>query len=272
VRHLFGEMAVPFMSQVRDFMLELAHTDASTSWIELCEPALQSLRSTCQQLETPELGRALDEYVAWLERAKTEESGRIEGEVRNELLASYRRMTEILPEAFEVEGGREPVIVELLLLQVPGVHKRTVKKLYAAGVNQLEAFLAGKPGDISAVSGIDLDVAERIVQKFQDYRRRAHSMLARAAPDEERAALGALVERLREQDAAYQRAREGWSKEAVSAKRRARRERSQIVKEIYLVLARMGEKERIEQLEKLPVGAQLERLVELLEQSEATGA
>ena len=265
VRQLFSEMAGSFMRQVRDFMLELRHTDASTSWIELCEPALQSLRSTCEQLDTPHLAEALDEYVGLLQEAKVSGSGRVEGAIRQSVLACYDRMVELLPEAFEVSGGREPVIVQLLLLQVPGVHKRTVEKLYAAGVHHIEAFLKGKPAELAAVSGIELELAERIVQKFHDYRRRVSSLVAQSIPDEERDVLLRMVEQLREQNEGYERARAGWSAEHRATKRRLRRQRGQTLKEIYVVLARMGEVERIDELEKLPVRAQLEQLERFLE-------
>jgi hypothetical protein len=270
VRRLFSEMAVPFMSQVRDFMLELRHADASTSWIDLCEPALHSLRATCDQLDTPELATALDEYMTLLASVRESPSGRVDGRVREDLLSCYDRMTELLPEAFKVSEGREPVIVQLLLLQVPGVHKRTIHKLYAAGVNHLEAFLDGKPDEIASVAGIELELARRIVAKFRDYRRRVSSMVAESIPDEENGVLASLVERLRALDEDYQRARTGWSEQDVAAKRRLRRERGHSLKEIYVVLARMGEVERIEALQRLPVRRQLEQL-ELFVQSPGWG-
>ncbi len=265
VRQLFGEMAGAFMSQVRDFMVELRHTDASTAWIEVCEPALQSLRTTCGQLDAPQLVRALDEYVQLLEAAKGAVGGRIAGELREAVLACYDRMVEQLPEAFEVSGGREPVIVQLLLLQVPGVHKRTVDKLFAAGVHHLEAFLRSRPDDLAAVAAIDVELAARIVAKFQDYRRRVSSLVAPVIPDEEREILSRRIEQLREQDEGYEKARAGWSTGDVAAKRRYRRQRGQTLKEIYVVLARMGEVDRIDRLQKLPVRTQLEDLERFLD-------
>jgi hypothetical protein len=265
VRQLFSEMAGAYLRQVRDFMLELRHTEASTSWIELCEPALQSLRATCEQLETPQLAEALDEYVALLHEAQAAGSGRVEGALRDSVLGCYDRMVALLPEAFEVSGGREPVIVQLLLLQVPGVHKRTVEKLYAAGVHHIEAFLKGKPEELAAVAGIEMELAERIVAKFQDYRRRVSSLVAQSIPEEERVTLLRMVDQLREQNEGYERARAGWAAEDRAAKRRLRRQRGQTLKEIYVVLARMGEVERIDELQKLPVRGQLERLERFLE-------
>jgi hypothetical protein len=258
-------MIVPYLRQVRDFMLELRHTDASASWIELCEPALLSLRATCEQLEASELATALDEYLALLGASKKAPEGRIDGQLRTDLLACYDRMIGLLPDAFEVSGDREAVIVQLLLLQVPGVHKRTIQKLFAAGVNHLDAFLHGVPDEIAAVAGIDVALAERILSKFRDYRRRVSSMVAQSIPQEERDVLARMVEKLREQNDSYERARKGWSPEDRGAKRRLRRARMETLKEIYVVLARMGEVQRIEQLERLPVSRQLEQLERFLE-------
>ncbi len=215
VRQLFSEMAVPFMSQVRDFMLELRHTDASTAWIDMCGPALASLRATCDQLDMPELARSLDDYVALLSEAKLDPSGHVHGEIRQRLLDCYQHMTELLPEAFEVGTGREPVIVQLLLLQVPGVHKLTIEKLYKAAAHQFDVFPHANPAELAEVAAIELDLAERIVEKFLDYRRRVHSVVTQFMPGEEHDNLSRLVALLREQERDFVRASASWSSHRV---------------------------------------------------------
>lgn len=266
VRQLFGEMAVPFMSQVRDFMLELRHTDASTAWIEMCEPAVQSMRATCEPLDMPELGVALDEFAALLRQAKDAPSGRVDGELRERLLACHRHMIELLPEAFEVGAGREPVIVRLLLLQVPGVYKLTLDKLYRAGLHQIDAFLHGKPDEIAAVAGIELGLAERIVRSFREYRERVESVITQFTPGEEYDRLRELVARLREQHQAFETARAGWSEQALQDKKRLRRERGETQSNIYVALARLGEVELIDVLQRYSVERQLEELERYLAQ------
>ncbi|MBN2194587.1 MAG: hypothetical protein JW751_17350 [Polyangiaceae bacterium] len=263
IRQLFAEMAVPYMRPVRDFMLELSHTDSSISWLEACEPALEALRATSRQLDMPDLCLAIDGCLELFATAKTVAHERIAGELRAELLARFSRLTELLPEALEVGGGREPLIVQLILLQVPGVHKRTVEKLTRAGVHHLDAFLYGTPDEIAAVADIDLVLATRITEKFRDYASRFRSLITQLEPQEEHAALARLVAQLREQDTAFERARAGWSKEDVLDKRRLRRDRSVTLKEIYVVLIRLGEGERVDLLEKLPVRRQLEELESL---------
>ncbi len=263
LRQLFSEMASSYTRPVRDFMEELSHTDASRSWLDACAPSLEALRATSDQLGMVELRDALDACLALFATARQAAPERLAGELRAELLARFSRLTELLPSAFEVGGSREPILVQLLLLQVPGVHKRTVEKLARAGVCRLDALLGGKPEEIAVVAGIELELATRITGRVREYAGRVRSMLAELEPKEENATLVCLVARLREQDDAFERARAGWSKEHVEAKRRLRGERSVTLKEIYVVLVRLGEVERVDALQRLPVRRQLEELEQL---------
>jgi len=260
IRELFSEMAGSYTRPVRDFVEELSHADASKSWLEACAPALEALRATSRQLGMVELGAALDSCLEAFATVRASAGERIAGAERAELLARFARLTAVLPAAFEVGGSREPLLVQLLLLQVPGVHKRTVEKLARAGVTRLDALLRGEPEEIAAVAGIELELARRITERFREYAGRVRSMLAQLEPREEHAALLGLVARLRTEDDAFERASAGWSKKHVEDKRRLRGERSATLKEIYVVLVRLGEVERVEALQKLPVRRQLEEL------------
>lgn len=260
IRELFSEMAGSYTRPVRDFVEELSHADASKSWLEACAPALEALRATSRQLGMVELGAALDSCLEAFATARASAHERISGAQRTELLARFSRLTAVLPAAFEVGGSREPILVQLLLLQVPGVHKRTVEKLARAGVTHLDALLRGEPAEIAAVAGIELELATRITERFREYAGRVRSMLAQLEPREEQAALLRLVARLRTEDEAFERASAGWSKKDVEDKRRLRGERSVTLKEIYVVLVRLGEVERVDALQKLPVRRQLEEL------------
>jgi hypothetical protein len=260
VRRLFEEIAVPFMSPVRDFVLELRRGPASASFLELCEPAVQSLRSSSDPLGMPALVEALDGFQALLARAKLESGASVGGEVREQILTSYDRLLELLPEAFEVGTGREAMLVQLLLLQVPGVHKLTLDKLHRAGLYGFDAFFAARADELAAVSGIELELAGRIVDRFAGYRERMSSLLASFTPAEERKNLGRLTAELRDRQSAFERASAGWSKEAKAEKKLLRKQRGDTLSEIYVVLARLGETARIDRLKTLSVDAQLEEL------------
>jgi hypothetical protein len=271
VRDLFHEMAAHHMAPVRDLMLELGRVEVASSWVALCEPTVQSMLEMCQKLEVQELSAALEQFAASLAVAKSAPSGVVQGETRQQLLATYERLMEILPRAFELGSGREAMLLHLLLLQVPGVHKFTIDKLYAAGLNQLNAFLNARPDELAAAAGIQLPVAESIVRHFRDYRQRFRSVLADPTPTEERHRLAELVERLRVENDEFERARASWTAKAQADKRRLRIERRRTLSSVYVSLARLGEVDRVDALQQKPVQRQLEELEEYLRHSSAFG-
>jgi hypothetical protein len=271
IRDLFNDLAVHHMAQVRDLMLELGRVEVATTWVSLCEPTVQSMRTMCEKLDIPDLSQALEDFAAALAVAKNALSGVVQGETREQLLAAYARMMEILPCAFELGSGREAMLLQLLLLQVPGVHKLTIDKLYAAGLHQLDAFLSARPDELAAVAGIDLRLAESIAKHFRDYRQSFRSVLAEPVPAEERRRLAGLVQRLRGEHTEFERASAGWSPEARADKRRLRRERSDTLSSIYVSLVRLGEVQRVDALKKKPIGRQLEELEEYLRRAPVLG-
>jgi hypothetical protein len=261
LRDLFHDMAAHYVGQVRDFMLELRRTEAATIWIPLCEPVVGRLRSMCETLSMPEVSSALQDFASSLEHAKNASTGVVRGAERDELLAAYDRLIMLLPRAFEIgDVGREAIIVELLLLQVPGVRSLTLEKLYRAGVHQFEGFLKADPAELAAVAGIDVSVAQQIVQRFREYRQSVTGVLAEPEPGVERSRLLQLVQLLRQQQADYERASQGWSDDAKAEKRRMRRARLETLSHAHVALARLGESERVARLKKMGVEWQLEEL------------
>ncbi len=272
IRDLFSAMAVNHMAQVRDLMLELGRVEVATTWVGLCEPAVESMRRMCEKMELPELSQALDDFAASLTVAKSAANGIVQGEPRARLLDAYQRMMQVLPCAFELGSGREAMLVQLLLLQVPGVHKLTIDKLYAAGLHQLDAFLNAKPDELAAVAGVGLDLAARITQHFRDYQRSFHSVLADPVPAEEHRRLTDLVERLRGEHAEFERvSRAHWSPEMQADKRRLLGQRRTTLSSIYVSLARLGEVDRVDALKKKPIGRQLTELEEYLRSARVLG-
>jgi len=272
VRDLFNDMAVHYVSQVRDFMLELRRAEAATTWIPLCEPAVQKLRSMCDTLAMPDLCQALDEFSAALEHAKNSPRGIVQGARRDDLLQAYEHMIALLPRAFELGTGREVMIVQLLLMRVPGVHGLTIEKLYRAGLHEFDSYLRASPAELAAVAGIDVGLARKIVQRFREYRQNVSAVLAEPAPAQERVRVAELSATLREQHDAFERASAEWSGEARTAKRKLRHERQQTLADIYVALARLGETERVASLQKMSVGRQLEEVEEYLRQFRGFGA
>jgi hypothetical protein len=221
------------------------------------------------------LHQALADFAEALTIAGADGGTTIEDAARERLLSAYGKLSSELPEAFETEAEqsrREAVIVHSLLLQIPDVRKITVDKLYAAGLTSLDVLFLAKPDDVAATTGIGMRLATRIVEHFQSYRRDIMSAPPNPQRTAERERLTTLAAQLREVHAEYEEAAQGWSDEAAQKKRKLRQARSEALLQVKVLLARLGEFERLGELEKLPFTRKIERLEHYLRESKAQQA
>jgi hypothetical protein len=268
VRELFAELAAGHMRQVRDFMIDVKWGEATRDWAGICEPAVRSLHRAAEKLELAELCTTLDEYHAALRRVAASEGRVIAGEPRDKLVTSYDRLLELMPQAFALEtdrAQRESVILQSLLLQIPDVRKVTIDKLYAAGLTSLEVMFAAKPDDIAATTGIPRGLAERIVERFRSYRRELGAAVPDATRTAERNRVAALVKDLRALHEEYERLGEQWSPMANARKKDLRRARDSTLLEAKVLLARLGEVERLSAIERQPFTGKIRELEKFLE-------
>jgi DNA repair protein RadA len=270
VRGLFAQLAVNHVRQVRDFMIDLRWRDATLDWIGICEPALRSLRRAADKLELRELCGALDRFSAALTVAQASGRRTIDGERRDALLARYEELTALMPQAFALDldrTQREAVILQSLLLQVPDVKKVTLDKLYAAGLTTLEALFLATPADIAATTGIGEAIATRIVERFRAYREQVKAAVPDATRTHERERVAELTARLRREHDEYERAAESWTREADEKRKAVRKARAQTLLDLQVVLARLGEVERLKELERLPFERKVVHLESFLEEA-----
>jgi hypothetical protein len=150
------------------------------------------------------------------------------------------------------------LIVQALLLQVPEVRKVALDRIYAAGLTNLEMFYKARPLDIAEAAGITRELSERIVARFQRYKRDMASMPPSSRKSREKTQLETLVKRLEDQNAAFDSSSKSWTSQ--SEKRRLRQERNTTVVEVTLLLARMGEVALVQELERLPFQKKAEEL------------
>jgi hypothetical protein len=254
VRRVFNDVAAIHVAQVRDVMLELRYGDAQPGWIESTQPALRSLRAMAHQMDLHDLVGALDEFCVAVDAAVTGRA-RIDDDGKAELLRRYQRLIELIPQAFELDAERdrrEPIIVEALLYQIPGVEKRTVEKLFAVGLHRLDPLIRASADEVAVVAGIRIELATAIVDQFRSYRTAASSALAAPDPLAERRALGDLLIMMSVQNDEYNHAASLWTDEARGRKQEARKQREQVFQRIKVALARLGERDLLARLDKLP--------------------
>jgi hypothetical protein len=262
VRDVFNDIAVVHVSQVRDVMLELRFGDADPAWLESTKPALRSLRAMAEQMELIELCGALDVFCEAVDAAVANRA-RIGEEAKVELLHRYQRLSELIPQAFELDAERdrrEPLIVEALLYQIDGVEKPVIDRLFAVGLNRLDALLRANLEDLMMMSGVRHEVAQAIVEQFRTYRATADAAVSTRDPAAERRSLGDLVIMLSILQDDFLRAADDWTDDARLRKRALRKEREQTFQRIRVSLVRLGDRDQLAKLERLPFN---ERIVAL---------
>jgi hypothetical protein len=245
LRATFEELAVAHVAPVRSAMMEVRWGEAQASWLEIGRPALKSLRAMASEVGHSALVEALDGFVTALQ--KVLEPGKatdLKGPSRDTLLAAYAPLASCLPRAFELEGEhdrREPIVVRALLEQVAGLEPLMIDKLMAAGLGRLQELFAARADEIAVVTGIPDDVAAAVATRIQAFRKETPATLATIDPATTLRELGALVEQLRNDHAAFETVARGWSEMDRQAKKQLRRRREIAFLQITIALVRLGD-------------------------------
>jgi hypothetical protein len=274
LRELFSALAANHMRQVREFMIGVKWGEAPRDWIPICEPAVASLLRAAKEMELADLCSALESYREALGRAAVAEGTTITGDAQANLMAAYAGLAQSMPEAFGLEGERgrrETIIVHALLQQVPDVRKATIDKIYAAGLTNLDNLFVARADEISATTGIGENLASQIVEKFQHYRREI-AVLADSTRASEKKRLGELAAELRALHQEFERASSGWSDDERAEKKRFRQARAEALLQVKVLLARLGEVDRLGQIERLPFERKIEALEQYLRESKSKEA
>lgn len=269
LRELFSSLAANHMQQVRDFMIGVRWGEAPRDWIPICEPAVASLLRAAKEMDLGDLAKALETYGEALKRAADATGTTIAGQARDGLIGAYGKLADLMPEAFGLDGERgrrEAIIVHALLQQVPEVRKITIDKIYAAGLASLDHLFLAKPDEIAATTGMSESLAERIVEKVQRYRQEIAG-LADATRAAERNHLAKLAAELRELHRQFETVESAWSDDGHAKKKHLRQARSVALLQVKVLLARLGEVDRLAQLERLPFERKIEQLEGYLQEA-----
>ncbi|MBX3224693.1 MAG: helix-hairpin-helix domain-containing protein, partial [Labilithrix sp.] len=270
VRELFSELAANHMRHVRDFMIDVKWGEVTRDWIHICVPPVRTLRKAAERLELTSLGASLEKLGDELDAANAVGGQMLDANEKQRLLDAYGELVEILPQAFALDRDktqREAVIVQALLLQVPDVRKVTIDKLHAAGLTSLTELFEANAHDIAHVAGIPHALASRIVERVQSYRAELKSSSPQDARAAEREKLAGLNGQLKQHHDAYEEAANAWGPEAKAKKRDHFRAREETWLEISVLLARFGEVDRLQGIEKVPFAQRIAQLSDYLEEA-----
>lgn len=255
-RALFDSMVVEHARPVRDFMIEVRLGEPPRTWVEFAMPALRAVHRSAQGMGMGDFVEKLGAYLKALEIAQGGTDRLIRGQLRQAIIDTYSDLIVFMPDAFALEqesNRRESIIVHTLLQQVPGLNKVGTDRIYGAGLTSLALFYVARPNDIAELTGIPFELAQNVVNRFREYRKQTESL----SPDQDRAAelqlLGELADRLEQATTEYDKQSPGVVGDA--RRRELRRVRGDVMLELGLLLARLGEVERLRDLEKLPFSA-----------------
>jgi hypothetical protein len=271
VQELFRNIAAAYALPLKNFVFELQRHTATKDSIEFCRPILRSISGAAGSVNLPETVQRMTEFDTALSLGQTSSDHLLKGEIRQQILASYEVLAEVLPEAFRMDGEaqkRGDIIIQSLLPQVPGIGCITFDKLYQAGLGSLDMLFLANKEDLAAVTAIAPGLCESMCNKVQQYRAEAEARARPVAQSGYRSRLVELVNELRDQmDIERVKGEAGTDTPAVDARRRRLRRRQQCFLEINVTLAELGELGLINQLKKLSRKQRLQVLDEYLNKS-----
>jgi hypothetical protein len=225
---------------------------------------VQALRDAADRSGKHEAKQALDMFAAAIESAV--DAGPLGETTRVMLLARYQRLVDLAPAAFELDvesARREKIIIEALLQQIEGVERPTIDRLRAAGLDNLERLMMSTPESLEE-AGIRRDLADAIVDQLRSFRASVDAAVAAREPVVEKHRLGNLLIMLSLQNDGYAHASMEWTEDARERKRRLRKERDQTFLQIKVMLARLGERAQLAELEPLPFSERIARIDQYL--------
>ena len=266
-KQLFQDLVVANAQTIRDFMIEVRLGEPHKDWIDHADPAARAILRSAEGMGLSELVAKVERFVTASEQARLAvgDGAVIRGEPREQLIDAYSNLIAFFPEAFAAEAEsnkRESVIVRSLLSKVPGLYRLGVDRIYGTGLASLGLFYVSRPREIAELGGISLEVAERVVERFREYRRIASEMSPAKGRAEERARLRAAGQEMLRATRAYDQSA------PLSAERRVnRRERQLAMADVSIYFARFGEVDRLRRIETMQFMARVEALETFLDES-----
>lgn len=265
-RQLFNDLVVANAQSIRDFMIEVRLGEPHAAWVAFCEPSVRAILRSAQGMGYTELAAKVERFIASLEASRAAPDAVIRGEAREHIIDGYSDLIAFFPEAFALEeesNRREKAIVRGLLSKVPGLHTLALERIYGTGLASLGLFYVSRPKEIAELAGVSLEIAERILERFREYRKQVSETSPEKGRRVERERVRVATEELARAVSAYERSA------PVSPERRVhRRERQLALSDLTIALARLGALSELARLDALSFSARLELLRQYLDEAE----
>ncbi len=273
VQDLFVKIAANYARPIKNFVFELKHGTATKEWLEICKPAMHSISRAADGMGLKYASNKMMDFEEAIALAQSSEGRILQGEVRDLLMSCYEELVQVMPDAFtigEEEQQREGIIINSLLKQIHDVGRVTVEKLYRAGLTSLDMLFMAKKEEMAVASGIPIWLAERICDKFQDYKKSLEGDSRDVAQSGYRARLVEMLNDLKKQHDSYEYASANeWSDPSLSIeKRKYRQTRQDCALQINVLLAEIGDVDFVSDLQKLSFERRIESIQEYISKIE----
>lgn len=265
LHEMFEQMVAMHLRPVRDLMLELRWGSAPSSWIAHCRVALRTVQDAAAELDRPDLQAQLDKLAGALDAASKDGRAEISKVFKSSLLGAYEPIAKLAPKELSLEdefGRREPVLVRSVLLQAQDVEHVTLGKLFGAGLSTMQGLLAANSEDVSMTANVPALLSDRIVRRVDEYKDKFGTTTASVDREIEVGRLRDVLRELEKTQDQYDTASRGWSDEAVREKRRLQKERGRMLLRVSVIMARMGETDLLNELERTPIETRIKKLSE----------
>lgn len=270
VAETFADIAKVHAQPLRELMFQIAVGRTPRQWASACRPVLKPLFDAATQIGLLELVGGLGAFDAALERAAAEPNAFISDGASEAMKSAYERLRKQMPDAFmppDRADNRRMILLEALLLQVPDMHRRTLAKLYGAGLSTLSQLASANAEEISVVAGVDRKLAEAVVvhvQRFEQARSKVDPTALRTQLQDRLRSIATRLSKLQDE---FEAAEED---DSAARKRTVRRDREAAVLELDVIFAEAGDIDVIEELKRCPVRGKIERVESYLERLQAT--
>ena len=267
-RDTFAIIAKLHISPLRELMYHLSVGCTPRAWVMQTRPVLSPLFDAARQTAQAELLDALSELDTALELAEAENTALVGPVSRGAIQHAYGRLGKHLPDTFGLprsSDGKRLLVLEALLLQVPNVHRRALTKLYAAGIASIQQLLQGSADELARAAGLDQKLASAIIEHVARFARERSGLDAARLRARVTEQMRALVGRLSQLQAEFERAESAGNQVRKKAVRRAR---DGAVLELQRLVAELGEVDLLEALKRSSVRAKVVLMQNYLHRAE----
>lgn len=263
VNELFAEIAAQYARPLKECVIELRRGTATRDWVDICRPALSSISKAARSMNIPKAAERMDELDAALSKAAESREKNLSAQEQAKLLEKYDRLVEVMPKAFSINdevNRRDTIIIIALLKQIPEVGRVTIDKLYNAGLTSIDVLMLAKRDELAVATGIPSRIAEQICAKVMKYRDDS-SGTKRVDMKGYRQRLYELVLNLKKAHEAFNKAADA---DDADEKRKQRNARSNLVFQISILLAELGEADLVKEHDKMSFERRIQALDEFL--------